>query len=62
MLQTVAGGINKLKRQLVSNVALVIAKTEIIWQVTSCKQIFENGSLLPIHGKISMQPANRGTK
>jgi len=62
MLHTVAGGINKLKRQLVPNAALVIAKTEILWQVTSYKQIFEDGSLLLIHGKINMSPTDRGTK
>ena len=57
-----AAGINKLERQLVPTTVIVIAKTEILWQVTSYKHIFENGSLLLIHGKIRIPRANGGTK
>jgi hypothetical protein len=34
----------------------------IVWQVTSCSRIFENGSLPLIHGRITTLLANRATK
>ena len=34
----------------------------IVWQVTSCNRIFEDGSLPLIHGRITTLLANRATK
>ena len=36
--------------------------TEATLQVTSYRKIFTDGSLRPIHGKITILPADRGTK
>jgi hypothetical protein len=40
--------------------ALLPESAEIVWQVTSYREIFDVGSLLLIHGKITILPSNRG--
>jgi hypothetical protein len=52
---------NKSKRQLFVMSPLVAGITEILWQVTSYREIFNVGSLPPIHGKITTLPRNHGT-
>jgi len=42
--------------------ALLIARTKIGWQVTSCREIFEIGFPPLIPGKTTTLPANRATK
>src|SRR6266851_937659 len=41
--------------------ALLRGSAEIVWQVTSYREISDVGSLLLIHGKITILPSNRGT-
>jgi hypothetical protein len=54
---------NKFERQLSPKVGItnLTVITEIVLQVTSCREIFEVGCLHLIHGKISTSPMNRGT-
>ena len=35
--------------------------TMVVWQVTSCRKIFETGSLPRIHGKITTSPTDHDT-
>jgi hypothetical protein len=39
---------------------LLTGITDIVWQVTSCSEIFSVGFHRLIHGKITTSPANRG--
>src|SRR6266851_442602 len=41
--------------------ALLPGSAEIVWQVTSYREIFDVGSLLLIHGKITILRSDRGT-
>jgi hypothetical protein len=52
---------NKSKRQSFPNFAIPDGITEIVWQVTNCREIFIVGSLPLIHGKILTTPKNSGT-
>ncbi len=40
---------------------LLPGSAEIVWQVTSYREIFNVGSLLLIYGKITILPSDRGT-
>jgi hypothetical protein len=53
---------SKLKRQLFLTFAIPYRNIEIGRQVTSCREIFEIGSLRLIHGKITKFPTNRASK
>ena len=52
---------NRLKRQLFLTSLLLPGIIVTVLQVTMCSNIFEIGSLPPIHGKITTSLADRGT-
>src|SRR5579863_4354088 len=52
---------NKWECLLFHNVAMITGITEIIWQVTSCGEIFNGGSHPPIHGRITTSHADCDT-
>ena len=52
---------NKSKRQIFHQLALLTGMTEIVWQVTSYSKMFGVGSLHLIHGKITILPVARDT-
>ena len=62
ILHEVASDMNKLKRELVLTLPLLAEITVIAWQVTSCNKISAIGSLLLIHGEITILPGNRITQ
>jgi hypothetical protein len=58
-----ANVVNELNRQFLSeHFAVLPGSAEIVWQVTSCRGIFEAGSPPQIHGKITTSPVDHGTK
>jgi hypothetical protein len=62
ILHEVASDMNKLKRELVLTLPLLAEITVIAWQVTSYSKISAIGSLLLIHGKTTILPADRITQ
>jgi len=62
ILHEVASDMNKLKRELVLTLPLLAEITVIAWQVTSCSKISAIGSLLLIHGRITILPGHRITQ
>ena len=62
MLHRMASDKNKSMRQFFLKLPLLTGSTEIVWQATSYRGIFENGSLPLILGKTTTLPANRTTK
>ena len=62
IIQEIASEMNKSKRQIFSsNLPLLTGITEIVWQVTSYRKMFEDGSLRLTHGKITILPLDRDT-
>ena len=53
---------NRSKRQLLIATLYLTGSTEIALKVTSCREIFEIGSLLRNHGKTITLPVNRVTQ
>ena len=60
-MQEITSEMNKLKRQIFRELALLTGVTDIVWQVTSFRTMFEVGSLRLIHGKITILPVDRDT-
>jgi hypothetical protein len=59
ILHEVASDMNKLKRELALSLPLLAEMTVTAWQVTSYSKTSAIGSLLLIHGKITILPGNR---
>jgi len=58
-----ANDVNELKRRSSLNISPVLTgSAEIVWQVPSCRKIFEAGSPPRIHGKITTSPADHDTR
>jgi len=53
---------NKSKREFYVNIAVASGNTKIVWQATSGRKLSEDGSPLPIHGKIISSLMNPATK
>jgi hypothetical protein len=62
MLHQMASDINKLTRQLDLNFAATVWKTQLVRQATSCRKLFEDGYLPPIHGKTITSPTSHVTR
>ena len=56
-----ASEMNKSKRQIFHKLALLMGIIEVVWQVTSYRKMFDDGSLRLTHGKITILPVARDT-
>ena len=62
IIQELTSEMNKLKRKIFHEFALLTGITEVVLQATSHNRIFEVGSLHLTHGKITILPVDRDTQ